>query len=179
MHYVIFKNDNEIVKKPITVDEKDNIPDIAKELATVAERYGSHIEIDATTGTVYMADDGEPIHPTMQVCRAVESQYVYDKYGEPAAENIKKVPNKYLSDDFKGSFYIYQYITKDEFQGSIIILNENGQYASTYDELEEAFVPPIEGLDEKAVSVAKQVFETLTESYKNLIKQAISTGTIK
>lgn len=178
MHYVIFKNEKEIVKKPIEATVSDSIPPIARDLAAVAERYGSHIEIDADSGNIFMIDD-ETIHPTMQVARAVEAQYVYDKYGVVASENIKRIPNKYLSDTFDGSLYVYTYITPKEFQGSIIVLDNAGDYLSTYDELEEAFVPKVEGLDEKAVNLCKQVFEIMTENYKNTVRAEVAKGTIK
>lgn len=178
MHYVIFKKDKEIIKKPITADAVHDLPEIAKELARVAEYYKSHVEIDASNGNVFIVDD-EELSPTMQIARAVEAQYIYDKYNVPSTTNIKKIPNNMLNPEFKGSVYIYAYITAEEFQGSIVVLDENGNYQSTYDELEESFVPEVKGLDKKAVNLARQIFETMTEHYKNKIRDVVNSGIIK
>lgn len=178
MHYVIFKKDKEIIKKPITADAVQDLPEIAKELARVAEYYKSHIEIDASNGNVFIVDD-EELSPTIQIARAIEAQHIYDKYNVPSTTNIKKIPNDLLNPEFKGSVYIYAYITAEEFQGSLIVLDEDGNYKSSYDELEDAFVPEVEGLDKNAVNLARQTFATMTEHYKNKIRDAINSGVIK
>lgn len=180
MHYIINKQD----KIPMTTDMAENLPealkDFVKDLAIVAERHQSHIEIHADTGIITIRENDDiQLSPTQQVARAIESQWVYDKYNMYPNETIKQIPNKYLSDKFEGSLYIYQYITPEEFQGSIVVLDKDGKYQSTYDELEGAFIPPVEGLDEKAVELARTTFETMTESYKAQIRAAVSQGVIK
>jgi hypothetical protein len=175
MHYVI---NNKGEKFPITAEAAETIPDIAKELARIAEGYEAHIEIDETTGQIFIIDEKE-LSPTFQVKRAVEVQYIYDKYNVNATENIKRIPNKYLSPSFKGHLYVYTYITPQEFQGSIIVLDEQGNYESSYDELEESFIPPVDGLDAKAVEVCQNAFNIMTERYKNAIREAVAQGAIK
>jgi hypothetical protein len=185
MHY-IYLDHAEGVKEyfPIVAELAETIPDYVKEMAALAEQYDSHIEIDARTGKVDIIDGkdkGVPapeLHPTWQVDRAIRQAFINQKYGVPIPENIREIDIKAVCPDFKGHLYCFIYLTVEEFQQSIIVLDENGNYLSSYDELDQKFDPAVEGLNEKAVEACAKAFETGVELYKNALKKAASTQII-
>jgi nitrogen regulatory protein PII-like uncharacterized protein len=178
MHYVVETKDGKIIKTPITAEAAKDLPAYAKDMATVAERHQSHIEIDADTGIVHTpVNDGVVLTPTQQVAKAVEIRYIHDKYNFDEWETIKKIKSKAF-EKFKGHAYAFIFIALSELQCSLIILDEDGNYLASYDELEEKFIPAVEGLGEDAVKDAKIVFERATEQYKDLLKETFKNQLI-
>lgn len=178
MHYVVTTEDDKVIKTPITADAAEDLPDYAKDMATVAERHQSHIEIDADTGFVHIVvNDGVVLTPTQQVAKAVEIRYIHDKYNFAEWETIKKIKSKAF-DKFKGHAYALIFISPAELQCSFIVLDEDGKYLSSYDELEEKFIPEVDGLGEDAVRDAKIVFGRSTEQYKELLRDAFKNQII-
>ena len=74
--------------------------------------------------------------------------------------------------EFEGHLYCFIYVTAEEFQQSIIVLDKEGHYLSSYDELDQKFDPAVEGLDERAVNACAKAFEAGVELYKNELKKA-------
>lgn len=178
MHYVVTTEDDKVVKTPITAEAAKDLPAYAKDMAAVAERHQSHIEIDADTGFVHMpVNDGVVLTPTQQVAKAVETRYIHDKYNLAEWETIRKIKSKTF-DKFKGHAYAFVFIAPSELQCSFIVLDENGKYLSSYDELEEKFIPEVDGLGEDAVADAKIVFEMATKQYKDLLKETFKNQLI-
>jgi hypothetical protein len=178
MHYVIETKDDKIIKTPITAEAAKDLPSYAKDMAAVAERHQSHIEIDADTGFVSMpVNDDVVLTPTQQVAKAVEIRYIHDKYNLTEWETIRKIKSKTF-DKFKGHAYAFVFIAPSELQCSFIVLDEDGKYLSSYDELEEKFIPEVDGLGEDAVKDAKIVFEMATKQYKDLLKETFKNQII-
>jgi hypothetical protein len=179
MHYIYLTHEEDVKEYfPIVAEVAAEIPDYAKEMAALAEQYDSHIEIDARTGKVYIIDgkslEDKPseLHPTWQVDRAIRQAFINQKYGEAIPENIREIDIKILCPDFKGHLYCYIYITSDEYQQSIIVLDENGNYLTSYDELDNKLDPPVDGLDDKAVEACAKAFEAGAEMYKRELQQS-------
>ena len=179
MHYVVTKDKDAIIKVPITAEAAETLPDFIKELANAAERSQSHIEIDAETGIAHTVTDQDKfLSPVEQVKRAVETQYVYDKHNKGASETIKEIKSKAFTDNFNGHVYAFIYITPGEFQCSLLVLDEEGKCISSYDELEERFMPEVDGFGESAINDAKKVFERATEQYKELLNVTFKSSVI-
>lgn len=183
MHYIYSINAEGIKEYfPIITEAIDDIPyeskEYVKSLATLAEKYHSHIEIDASTGIVHIGEgedleeEAQPLSPTHQVARAVEHAFINEKYGHPIPDTIREIGNNSMYPDFDGHIYCFLYITAEEYQQSIIVLDSDGQYLSSYDELDQKFDPPVDGLDEQAISDCAKAFEVGADMYRKEINKS-------
>lgn len=183
MHYIVTTNEeNPAIKEyiPITQEMAEDMPNIILDMANVAECYGSHVELNAETGEINIVDGLEvghekPLHPTLQIAREVEKNFVYQQYGEKGSDNIKEIDIKSVCPDFKGHLFMFIYLTAEEFQQSIIVLDEKGHYLSSYDELDEKFDPAVEGLNADAKEACKRAFETGVDLYKKELARDVKS----
>lgn len=178
MHYVFTKNEDGVRElSPIIAEAAETLPQYVKELAALAERYKSHIEIDADTGTTTIVDgvdvsDSGPIHPTMQVARECEKAYIQKKYGERITPTIKELDISEICPEFKGHLYCFMYLDGQEFQQSIIVLDKDGKYLSSFDELDETFDPVIPEFDAEITQACKRAFEAGVNLFKKELVKA-------